>query len=165
MASSPLGTPYPENRILSSVAPSSSTVRAALLERERLLIEILSEASYRHRLKIELELGDIRRKLARLTSRTERNGARSPDRTRSEFHNDSRAKGAPVPPVTRVPEPDLKKKQQAPPRPPLGRIYDRLVAMCVVETTAASYSGMSSWKTEPCRVLLRFLAKPVVPTT
>jgi hypothetical protein len=143
-------------------------VRMALLERERLLIEkirFMGEAWYRHRLKVELELGDVRRKLERLASRTERNGARSPDRTRFELRKDSRAKGAPTPPVTRVPEPETKKRQQAPPRSPLGRFHDRLVAMCVVETTAASYSGMRSWKTEPCRVLLRFLAKPVVSTT
>jgi hypothetical protein len=36
---------------------------------------------------------------------------------------------------------------------------DRLIAMCVVETTAAAQSGMSSWKTKPCRVLLRLLTK------
>jgi hypothetical protein len=169
MASSKLGAPCPENTIRSSLAPPSNTARAALVERERLLIEkmrFMSEASYRHRLKIELELGDVRRRLERLASQTERNGARSPDRTHSEFRKDSRAKGAPMPTVCRVPpQPDNRKKQEASPRSPLGRLYDRLVAMCVVETTAASYSGMRSWKTEPCRVLLRLLAKPVVPAT
>jgi hypothetical protein len=34
--------------------------------------------------------------------------------------------------------------------------------MCVVETTAATQSGMSSWRTEPYRVLLRLLTKPSV---
>jgi hypothetical protein len=36
---------------------------------------------------------------------------------------------------------------------------DRLIAMCVVETTAAAQSGMSSWKTKPCRLILRLLTK------
>jgi hypothetical protein len=165
MASSPLGTPYPENPIRSSFAPASNTVRAALVERERLLIEslrLIGEAPYRHRLKIESELGDIRRRLQRLASQAQRNGARLPDR-RPEVRKDPGGKGAPVPPVSRVPEPETKKRQQTPPRPPLCRLYDRLVAMCVVETTAASYSGMRSWKTEPCRLLLRLIAKPAVP--
>ena len=168
MASSQLGAPRPENTIRSSLAPPSNTVRAALFERERLLTEklrFMSEASYRHRLKIELELGDTRRKLERLASQTGRIGARSPDRTRSEFRKDSCAKGAPMPSVIRVPQPDTKMKQHASPRSRLGRFYDRLVAMCVVETTAASYSGMRSWKTEPCRLLLRLIAKPAVPST
>ncbi len=41
----------------------------------------------------------------------------------------------------------------------LNRFHHRLVTMCVVETTAASQSGMSSWKTEPCRLLLRILSR------
>ena len=167
MASSPLGTPYPENPIRSSFAPASNTVRAALVERERLLIEslrLIGEAPYRHRLKIESELGDIRRRLQRLASQAQRNGARSPERMLSELRKDSFAKGAPMPPVCRVPpQPDFRKKQEASPRSHLGRFYDRLVAMCVVETTAVSYSGMRSWKTEPCRLLLRLIAKPAVP--
>ena len=168
MASSQLGAPRPENTKRSSLAPPSNTVRAALFERERLLTEklrFMSEASNRHRLKVELELGDTRRKLERLASQTGRIDARSPDRTRSEFRKDSCAKGAPMPSVIRVPQPDTKMKQHASPRSRLGRFYDRLVAMCVVETTAASYSGMRSWKTEPCRLLLRLLAKPAVPST
>jgi hypothetical protein len=143
-------------------------VRAALLERERLLIErlrFISEASYRHRLKLELELGDIRGRLERLAFRTQRNGARSPDRTRPEFRKDPSGKGAPMPNVTRVSQPDAKKKQPAPPQSRLDRFYDRLVAMCVVETTAASYSGIRSWKTEPCKLLLRLFAKPAVRST
>jgi hypothetical protein len=44
----------------------------------------------------------------------------------------------------------------------LNRFHDRLVAMCMVETTAAAQSGMTSWKTEPCRLLLRLLARPAV---
>jgi hypothetical protein len=51
-------------------APPSDAVRAAaLLDREELLIEnvrCVSEASYRQREEIELELGDIRRELERL---------------------------------------------------------------------------------------------------
>jgi hypothetical protein len=164
MASSQLGAPRPENTKRSSLAPPSNTVRAALFERERLLTEklrFMSDSSYRHRLKIELELGDIRRKLERLASQTGRIDARSPDRTRSDFRKDSCAKGAPMPSVFRVPpRPETKMKQHAPPRSRLVRFYDRLVAMCVVETTAASYSGMRSWKTEPCRLLLRLIAKP-----
>jgi len=39
------------------------------------------------------------------------------------------------------------------------RLRDRLVAMCVVETTAAAQSGIDSWKTKPCRLLLRLLTK------
>jgi hypothetical protein len=131
-----------------------------LFERERLLTEKLRFMSDRHRLKVELELVDTRRKLERLASQTGPNGARSPDRTRSELRKDSCAKGAPMPTVCRVPQPETKKKQQASPRSPLSRFYDRLIAMCIVETTAASYSGMRSWKTEPCRLLLRLIAKP-----
>jgi hypothetical protein len=41
-------------------------------------------------------------------------------------------------------------------------LKDRLVSMCVVETTAATQSGMSSWKTGPCRLVLRLLTKPIV---
>jgi hypothetical protein len=95
-------------------------VRAALFERERLLIESLrfiSEASHRRRLKIESELGDIRRKLQHLASQAQRNGARLPDRTPVEFRKDSSGKGAPIPNVTRVSPPDTKKKPQAPPSP------------------------------------------------
>jgi hypothetical protein len=169
MASPQLGAPCPENTIRSSLAPATNTVRAALFERERLLIEklrFMSEAAYRHRLKIELELGDIRRRLERLASQTGCKSAGFPDRTRSEFRKDSRARGAPMPAVSRVSQADTKKKKrQAPPRSRLGRFYDRLVAMCVVEATAASYSGLRSWKTEPCRILLRSLAKPALPTT
>jgi hypothetical protein len=167
VVTSQLGAPAPENTRGSSLAPASNTVRAALLARERLLIEqvrFVGEAWHRHRLKIELELSDVRRKLERLAAPTQRNGARSLDRTRSEFRKEALAKGAPTPPVCRVPPPETKKQPQRSPRSALGRLYDRLVAMCVVETTAASYSGLRSWKTEPCRVLLRLLAKPVVPT-
>jgi hypothetical protein len=167
MASSQLGALRPRNTIRSSLAPPSNTVRAALFERERLLTEklrFMGEASYRHRLKIELELGDTRRKLERLASQTGGIDARSPDRTRSEFRKDSCAKGAPMPSVIRVPQPDIKMKQHASPRSRLGRFYDRLVAMCVVETTAASYSGMRSWKTEPCRLLLRLIAPHKAPS-
>jgi hypothetical protein len=48
-------------------------------------------------------------------------------------------------------------------KPPsrLRWLRDRLIAMCVVETTAATQSGMSSWKTKPCRLLLRLLTKRV----
>jgi hypothetical protein len=52
------------------------------------------------------------------------------------------------------------KKEGAAAESRLNRFHDRLVAMCVVETTAAAQSGMTSWKTEPCRLLLRLLAKP-----
>jgi len=38
-------------------------------------------------------------------------------------------------------------------------LQDRLIAMCVVEYTAAAQSGMNSWKTKPCRILLRLLTK------
>ena len=38
-------------------------------------------------------------------------------------------------------------------------LQDRLIAMCVVENTAAAQSGMNSWKTKPCRILLRLLTK------
>jgi hypothetical protein len=95
-------------------------VRAALFERERLLIESLrffSEASYRRRLKIESELGDIRRKLQRLASQAQRNGARLPDRTHSEFRKDSSSKGAPMPNVTRVSPPGTKKRNRRRPEP------------------------------------------------
>jgi hypothetical protein len=54
----------------------------------------------------------------------------------------------------------MEKRQKAEPRSRLHRLHDRLVTMCVVETTAARQSGMRSWKTEPCRVLLRILTKP-----
>jgi hypothetical protein len=40
---------------------------------------------------------------------------------------------------------------------PLRLLQDQLIAMCVVETTAATQSGISSWKTKPCRLLLRLL--------
>jgi hypothetical protein len=53
-----------------------------------------------------------------------------------------------------------RKKQKAEPRSRLQCLHDRLVTMSVVETTAASQSGMGSWKTEPCRVLLRILSNP-----
>ena len=53
-------------------------------------------------------------------------------------------------------QPSRKKGAAAPSR--LNRFHGRLVAMCIVETTAASYSGMRSWKTEPCRLLLRLIA-------
>jgi hypothetical protein len=167
VASSQLGAaPSPENRIRNSLAPASNTVRAALLARERLLIEkmrFMGEAWYRHRLKIELELGDVRRRLERLAPQTKRDGARPLDRTRSELRKDSPARGAPIPKVCRVPpQPDNRTKQEASPRSPLGHFYDRLVAMCVVETTAAAQSGIHSWKTEPCRLLLRMLSKPVL---
>ena len=49
-------------------------------------------------------------------------------------------------------------EQKAKP-PSRWRLRDRLVAMCVVETTAATQSGVSSWKTKPCRLLLRLLTK------
>jgi hypothetical protein len=53
-----------------------------------------------------------------------------------------------------------KKKDEMPPSR-MHRLHERLVSMCVVETTAVSYSGKRSWKTEPCRILLRMLTKPV----
>jgi hypothetical protein len=40
-----------------------------------------------------------------------------------------------------------------------SRLFQGLIAMCVVETTAAAQSGMSSWKTKPCRLILRLLTK------
>jgi len=55
------------------------------LARERLLIEkirFMGEAWHRHRLTIELELGDVRRKPERLASQTRRNGEPSPWRGR-----------------------------------------------------------------------------------
>jgi len=55
-----------------------------------------------------------------------------------------------------------KKEKGAAPQSRLNRFYDRLVAMCVVETTAAAQSGIDSWKTEPCRLLLRVLSKPAL---
>src|SRR5262245_22647755 len=56
-----------------------------------------------------------------------------------------------------------KKEEQRGKRPSGFRLlHERLIAMCVVETTAATQSGMSSWKTKPCRVLLRLLAKPAM---
>jgi hypothetical protein len=165
MAGPQLGAPCQVNTIRGSLAPALSTVRAALFERERSLFEklrFMSEASYRDRVNVESELSDIRRKLERLAVQTRRNGARSPDRNRPEYRKDSIAKGAALPNVTRVPPPDTKKKKEAPRRSRLGRLYDRLVSTCVVETTAATQSGMSSWKTEPCRVLLHLLAKPTL---
>lgn len=51
----------------------------------------------------------------------------------------------------------LEQKGRRPSR--LRILRDRLVAMCVVETKAARQSGMNSWKTKPCRLLLRLLAK------
>jgi hypothetical protein len=38
-------------------------------------------------------------------------------------------------------------------------LQDRLIAVRVVETTAATQSVMSSWKTKSCRLLLRLLTK------
>jgi hypothetical protein len=55
-----------------------------------------------------------------------------------------------------------KKKKGAAAQSRLDGFHDRLVAMCVVETTAAAQSGIHSWKTEPCRLLLRLLAKPAL---
>jgi hypothetical protein len=52
-------------------------------------------------------------------------------------------------------------KHHKPPQSRLERIRDRLMSACVVEITAASQSGVSSWRTEPYRVLLRVLAKSV----
>ena len=49
------------------------------------------------------------------------------------------------------------KMMEQAPQSRLNRFHNRLLTMCVVETTAASQSGMNSWKTEPCRVLLRIL--------
>jgi hypothetical protein len=57
-------------------------------------------------------------------------------------------------------QPNNKKKKDAMPRSRMNRLHGRLVSMCVVETTAASYSGKRSWKTEPCRILLRMLTRP-----
>jgi hypothetical protein len=54
------------------------------------------------------------------------------------------------------------KKKGAVAQSRLNHFHDRLVAICVVETTAAAQSGMHSWKTEPCRLLLRLLAKPAL---
>ena len=40
------------------------------------------------------------------------------------------------------------------------RVFEaRLIALCVIEITAARQSGVSSWKTKPCRLLLRVLTK------
>jgi hypothetical protein len=58
-------------------------------------------------------------------------------------------------------QPSRKKKGAAAPSR-LNRFHDRLVAMCIVETTAAAQSGIHSWKTEPCRLLLRVLSKPAL---
>ena len=58
-------------------------------------------------------------------------------------------------------QPSRKKKEAVVPSR-LNRFHDRLVAMCVVETTAAAQSGIHSWKTEPCQLLLRMLSKPVL---
>jgi hypothetical protein len=55
-----------------------------------------------------------------------------------------------------------RKKKEAAAQSRLNRFNDRLVAMCIVETTAAAQSGKHSWKTEPCRLLLRLLAKPAL---
>src|SRR5262245_21989347 len=151
MANPQTGVLCPPNTIRSSLSPALNTVRAALFERERLLFEklrFMSEASPRDRIKLELELSDLRRKLNRLAFQTDRNGARGPDRTRPEYRKDPIAKGAALPRITRVPQPDTKKKEQARHRSPLGRLYDRVVAICVVETTAVRYSGVRSWKTE-----------------
>src|SRR5262249_7343695 len=120
---------------------------AALLERERFLIEktrFMKEASNRHRLNAELELGDIRRRLERLAFQGQPSGARPPDRARPEVRKDPIPRGAPLPRVTQVPAPEAKKKHQAPSRSQLVRLYDRLVAMCVVETTAATQNGIRS---------------------
>jgi len=58
-------------------------------------------------------------------------------------------------------QPSGKKKGAAAPSR-LNRFHNRLVAMCIVETTAAAQSGIHSWKTEPCRLLLRMLSKPAL---
>jgi hypothetical protein len=74
MAGSQLGVPCPANTIRSSLAPALNTVRAALFERERLLFEklrFMSEASYRDRVNLELELCATRRKLERLALQTQ----------------------------------------------------------------------------------------------
>jgi hypothetical protein len=55
-----------------------------------------------------------------------------------------------------------RKKTKAVAQSRLSRFHDHLVAMCVVETTAAAQSGIHSWKTEPCRLLLRVLSKPAL---
>ena len=55
-----------------------------------------------------------------------------------------------------------RKNKEAAAQSRLNRLHDRLVAMCVVETTAAAQSGIHSWKTEPCRLLLRVLSKPAL---
>jgi hypothetical protein len=50
-------------------------------------------------------------------------------------------------------EKSTRQKAKAPSR---SRLFqDRIIAMCVVETTAAAHSGIASWKTKPCRLLLR----------
>jgi len=50
-----------------------------------------------------------------------------------------------------------KKKEQKTKARSRWRLRDRLVAMCVVEITAATQSGITSWRTKPCSLLLRLL--------
>jgi len=53
------------------------------------------------------------------------------------------------------------RKAKAPSR---FRVFEaRLIALCVIEIIAATQSGKTSWKTKPCRLLLRLLAKPDRP--
>jgi hypothetical protein len=54
--------------------------------------------------------------------------------------------------------PSSKKQKEQKPKPPSG--MRRIIAMCIVETTAATQSGRNSWKTELCRLLLRLFTKP-----
>jgi hypothetical protein len=52
-----------------------------------------------------------------------------------------------------------KNKEQKTKAPSRWRLRERLLAMCVVEITAATQSGMNTWKTKPCRLLIRLLSK------
>ena len=58
----------------------------------------------------------------------------------------------------------LDTKKKATPQSRINRLHGRLVSMCVVETTAAAHSGKSSWKTEPCRLLLKVLTRDAPET-
>jgi hypothetical protein len=73
----------------------------------------------------------------------------------SKFHNDDVDERSP----STIRSSDKNKDQNRKASSRSRLFQDRLIAMCVVETTAATQSGMSSWKTEPCRLILRLLTK------
>ena len=50
-------------------------------------------------------------------------------------------------------------RKEAMPSSRMSRLHGRLVSLCVIETKAAEQSGIRSWKTEPCRLLLRMLTR------